>query len=95
MLDLKYLHCELQLTHSYLRQKYWIIGARVAILRIIRSCTICIRHHADLSKQMMADLFYSRVKPGKPFFKTGTDYANPFHVRARCGRGMHLTKIYV
>lgn len=41
---LKYLYCGQQLSHSLLRQKFWIIRASVAIRRISRSCVICIRY---------------------------------------------------
>lgn len=92
---LRYLHFGLQLTHSFLRQKYQIIRASVAIRRIIRNCIIFIRHNPEVSKQMMADLPCSRVNEGKPFSKTGTNYSGLFHVSARLGRGMCPTKDYV
>lgn len=41
---------------------------------------------------MMADLPYSRINPGKPFSKAGTDYAGPFHVYAKRERRMRATK---
>ena len=35
----------------------------------------------------MGNLPPMRVTPGRPFIKSGVDYAGPYHVRAARGRG--------
>lgn len=75
------------MTHSAaLSETYWIIGARVSIRRIVKSCSICIRYRGELSNQVMGDLPRSKVNPEKHFSRTGIHCAGPFQVCPRRGR---------
>lgn len=91
----KYLHGGNQLLLSALRQQYWIIGARDVIRKILRKCVICCRYKRELSRQVMGDLPAARVNPGRVFSKTGIDFAGPFDVKPRKGRGVRPVKTYV
>jgi hypothetical protein len=71
---------------SRLREKYWIIGARSAIRRILRDCVQCKKRDQGPSSQQMGDLPADRVTPGDPAFSnSGVDYFGPFFVKR--GRG--------
>ena len=76
---------------SLIREKYWIIQARVPIKRIVRNCFKCKRRRSEPMKQKMADLPEDRVSPDKPpFSAVGVDYFGPFLVK----RGRALVKRY-
>lgn len=91
----KYLHAAPELLLSLLRQKFWIITARSVIRKIVRSCITCCRHKAQTASQLMADLPTSRVTQSRPFHRIGTDFAGPFMVKYRAGRGIKSFKSYV
>ncbi|GBM20678.1 hypothetical protein AVEN_150654-1 [Araneus ventricosus] len=91
---LKYLHAGNQLVHSAIRQRYWILCARVAIKRIIWKCVRCARLRSALSQQLMGDLPPSRVNPSRAFSKVGVDLSGPFQVKPRKGRGIRPMKTY-
>ena len=67
---------------AQLRRRYWIIGCRRMIARIIRSCRRCIERSSKPSQQFMADLPESRLAIcSPPFFHTGVDYFGPLEVK--------------
>lgn len=90
-----YKHAGIQLVNSAMKQKYWIMGAKSAIRKELRKCVICARFSSELSKQIMADLPSARVNPGRAFLRIGTDYAGPFLITPRRGRGIKPVKMYV
>lgn len=92
---LTYMHGGMQLISSAIRQKYWIVGAKSAIRKELRRCVICARLRAETSKQIMGDLPAARVNPGRAFLHCGTDFAGPFLVTPRRGRGVRPQKMYV
>ena len=69
-----------------IREKFWIVQARPAVRRIIRSCFDCKRRCGNPGKQKMADLPEDRVTADKPPFSfVGIDCFGPFTVkRGRC-----------
>ena len=76
---------------SVLRLRYWILGARTTIRRVLRDCIDCRRHHSPLGGQQMSQLPEYRVTPGAPPFSfTGTDYFGTFYVK----RGRATEKRY-
>ncbi|GBN46304.1 hypothetical protein AVEN_246835-1 [Araneus ventricosus] len=91
---LKYLHAGNQLVHSAIRQRYWILCARVAIKRISWKCARCARLRSALSQQLMGDLPPSRVNPSRAFSKVGVDLSGPFQVKPRKGRRIRPKKAY-
>lgn len=84
-----------QLVQQYLRNKYWIIGARKMTQKLVRQCPVCFRYRMATSKQLMAALPTSRTTPGKPFLRIGVDYAGPMTVRSNLGRFPKLTKCWI
>lgn len=89
----KTLHGTINMTRLYLRNRFHSIGARVAVRRCNRSCIICVRHAAEIPRQLMGDLPAVRVKVARPFYSTGADYAGPFRIKQ--GRGRPLLKAYI
>lgn len=89
------LHRGIQLTLRTLRQRYWILGGRSLVKNCIRQCVTCTRQSANTPIQIMEDLSPPRVTPSSPFTHTGVDYAGPFAITARVGRGQKSTKHYV
>lgn len=89
------LHGGTQLTLATLRNKFWIIDGKRAVKQIIQKCIICFRHKQHSSEQLMGNLPSPRVRPGRPFIKTGIDYAGPIQLRSAKGRGHKTYKAYI
>ena len=84
-------HSGTEHTLSLIRQKYWIIKARVSLRRILSSCFDCRRRNAPVGQQKMASLPQDRVSPSAPpFSNVGVDCFGPFNVR----RGRATAKRY-
>ena len=72
-------HCGVNSTSNRLRQRFWIINARVTFRRIISECTVCRRVKSKPSNQFMADLPPARLKVyDPPFSHVGVDYFGLF-----------------
>ena len=71
---------------SLIREKYWIIGGRLTVKRILRRCVVCRRIAARRGEQKMADLPPDRITAeNPPFTSVGVDLFGPFEVkRGRC-----------
>lgn len=80
---------------QYLRNKFWLIGARLLIKTFVKQCPVCFRWRMNPNQQMMAALPESRTKPQRAFLKVGVDYASPVMLRSRLGRNPSLTKAYI
>lgn len=91
----KFLHASGRLLESNIRSKYWIIGVKYLIKRIVRGCTTCVRYKAESCKQKMASIPSSRFTMEKPFANTGLDYAGPITVLSWKGRGAKQIKSYI
>ncbi|GFS43533.1 uncharacterized protein NPIL_657291 [Nephila pilipes] len=78
-----------------MKQKYWIVGAKTAILREVRRCVTCDRFSSEFSQKTMAALPAARVNLGRAFLKGGMDFAGPFLITLRSGRGVKAIKMHV
>ncbi|GFT53137.1 uncharacterized protein NPIL_423771 [Nephila pilipes] len=78
-----------------MKQKYWIVGAKTAIRKEVKRCVTCARFSSEFSKQIMADLPAARVNPGRAFLKGGMDFAGPFLITPRRGRGVKAIKMHI
>lgn len=92
---LKYLHAGPQLVQSLLTQNFWILSARNAIRSCIFKCITCFKAKPQNKPPLMGDLPPNRVTPGKPFSKTGIDFAGPFSVKIHTLRNAKITKVYL
>lgn len=89
----KLAHGTAAMMRVYLRQRFHIVGGRVAIRKYCHNCLTCARQNAKVPSQMMSDLPAVRVNPAKAFHSTGLDYAGPFSIRR--GRGRAMEKAYI
>ncbi|XP_028405230.1 uncharacterized protein LOC114527733 [Dendronephthya gigantea] len=75
-------HCGLEYVLSVLRERFWIIRARVLIKSVLNRCFDCKKRQAPVGEQKMADLPTDRVTAGKPpFTNVGVDCFGPFMVK--------------
>lgn len=88
-------HAGPHLLLANLRQKYWPLGGRRGVKKVIRGCFVCFRFRAKRHQQLMADLPPSRVVLSRPFQKTGVDLAGPITVRQSRIRKSLETKAYI
>lgn len=91
----KLLHAGPQLLLSIVREHYWAVNGRILAKKVCNKCVMCRRMKAETAKQIMGRLPPQRLTPGFPFEVTGTDYAGPFHILNRKGRGAKLIKCYL
>ena len=84
-------HSGLEHVLSLIRQRFWIIGARKILKRILGRCVSCKKREGPTGEQKMADLPEHRVTPDQPPFTfVGVDCFGPFLVK----RGRSLVKRY-
>ena len=82
-------------TLTSLRERYWILRGRQTVKRVIRSCTICLRHEGlPYSYPTPPHLPGDRVSDDPPFAHTGIDFAGPLIVYQCEGDGNQL-KAYI
>nr|CAH7762833.1 unnamed protein product [Callosobruchus chinensis] len=79
---------------AVIREEYWIIGGRRLCNKVISKCIVCYRYRAKALTPIMASFPEQRLNPRLPFQVTGVDYAGPFMIKDRSGRGCRLSKAY-
>ncbi|XP_075230309.1 uncharacterized protein LOC142329520 [Lycorma delicatula] len=92
---LRLLHAGLQLTHSSLRQRFWIVNAKIAIRSIVRKCLKCFRFNADKQSQQLGQLPSSRITPSRAFSSCAIDYGSPIMIRHGGQKSKILSKAYI
>lgn len=82
---LRWGHSGLQRTLIMIRERYWIVQARVSLRRVLNGCFHCKRTQASTGQRKMANLPKDRVYPLEPpFSHVGVDCFGPLLVcRAR------------
>ncbi len=74
-------HSGLEHVLSVIREKFWILKARVAVKGVLVDFFDCKRRQTPLGEQKMADLPADRVTPEEPPFTfVGIDCFGPFAV---------------
>lgn len=89
------MHGGTQLTLAHLRNRYWIIHGRKLTRQFISKCLRCYRFNSTPGAQVMGNLPIVRITPGRPFLRTGVDYAGPLQIRTTKGRGHKAHKGYL
>ena len=78
-----------------LRQKYWILKGRQVVRSIVHGCMRCKRFAGATLDQIIGNLPRARTEARRPFEIVGVDYAGPFILLVRKGRGAAQYKAWV
>lgn len=89
------LHAPPQLLLACIRDQYWPIGGRKLARHVFEHCFICRRFKGNGMTNIMSDLPPERVESDFPFSTVATDFAGPFLITDRKGRGCKITKCYL
>jgi len=89
------LHGGTQITLSFIRNNYWIIGGRAPVRSFILKCVHCTRYRRQRAQQIMGQLPPERSNPSRPFLHTGVDYAGPLNIRNWKGRNSRTYKAWI
>ncbi|XP_071580238.1 uncharacterized protein [Temnothorax nylanderi] len=92
---LRLLHAGPQLLLFSIRERFWPIGGRSLARKTVRSCVKCFRNKPQHIQTPMGELPKFRVTLTAPFHATGVDYAGPFLIKDRKGRGSKTSKAFV
>ena len=74
-------HLGEEATVSKTRSRYWIIGAKKMVKKMIRKCTKCKLKLKKLEGQQMSTLPMERLKPCPAFTYVRVDYFGPFKIK--------------
>ncbi|XP_049878083.1 uncharacterized protein LOC126375230 isoform X1 [Pectinophora gossypiella] len=85
-------HAGPQHTLYSFREQFWPIGGRTLARSIVRKCITCLRLKAKTLNPFFGDLPSSRVTEFYPFQTCGTDFAGPFMISSKKGRGNRVSK---
>lgn len=92
---LRLFHAGPQLLLSSVREQIWPIAGRDLARTTSRQCVVCRRASGKTLTPLMGALPNQRVNPGFPFISTAVDFAGPFLITDRKGRGCKITKCYL
>lgn len=91
----KLLHAGPQSLLANIREMFWPISGRNLARKIVKNCVRCARYSGQKICPTMGDLPATRVRPTAPFSCVGVDYAGPFIMKDRTGRGCKPLKCWV
>ena len=75
-------HCGVEQVLSLLREQFWVVKARGAVKRVLRSCVHCRKQMAARINQLLGDFPRVRLTPYEPpVTYCGVDYFGPFYVK--------------
>lgn len=80
------LHGGVQMMMRYIRSDFWIPRLRAEARMFVGRCVTCFRMSKRTETQLMGELPSDRVRPARPFYKTGVDFAGPYELKLRPGR---------
>lgn len=92
---LRLFHAGPQLMLASVRDRFWPIGGRCLARRIAKRCVTCTRLRASTMQPIMGHLPEARTNCTFPFYSSGTDFAGPFMISNRKGRGNQISKCYL
>ena len=88
-------HPTQQTMMNILRQRFWILKAKILIKEVTRHCLTCYKVKPIDTHQLMAPLPSARVTMTPPFTNTALDYAGFFLIRSGTTRNAPKAKVYV
>uniref|UniRef100_A0A8D9B3Q3 Integrase catalytic domain-containing protein n=1 Tax=Cacopsylla melanoneura TaxID=428564 RepID=A0A8D9B3Q3_9HEMI len=80
---------------ALLRQKYWIVGGRNLVRKIVQKCNVCFKLNPKFNCPKMGDLPAARVIGLKAFYHTACDFLGPINIVMERKRGGRSVKAYV
>lgn len=89
------LHSVPQFLLSSVRQFFWPVGGRNLAQKTVETCLTCFKFNPVPYTSPMSNLPDNRIKFSLPFETTGVDYAGPFQILNKPGRGAKLFKSYL
>lgn len=92
---IRLLHAGPQLLLAAVREEFWPIGGRNLARSVTKKCVICTRMRGQVIKPIMGTLPSVRVSASFAFDTCGVDFAGPFLISNRKGRGSTLTKCFL
>lgn len=92
---LRYMHAGPQLLLSVIRDSIWPINGRRLARNTVHKCVTCRRHQGRAIHPIMGNLPVQRVTPDFPFKTVGVDFAGPFYILNKRGRGARTIKAYL
>ncbi|XP_037931036.1 uncharacterized protein LOC119665854 [Teleopsis dalmanni] len=79
---------------SILLQKIWLVNAKAACSKTVRSCIHCFRYKPKLLTQIMGNLPIDQVTATRPFLISGVDFCGPMYTTLKI-RGRPPVKTYI
>ncbi|XP_066589589.1 uncharacterized protein [Prorops nasuta] len=92
---LRSFHAGPQLLLYSVRQRFWPLRGRNLVRGIVHDCVRCFKARPNALFFKMGNLPQPRITPSYPFNSTGVDYAGPFLIKNKKGRGYKLEKCYI
>ncbi|XP_041980797.1 uncharacterized protein LOC121734329 [Aricia agestis] len=89
------MHAGPQLLLSLIRESIWPINGRCLARNTVHRCITCRRHQGRPLNPIMGNLPVQRVMPDFPFKTVGIDFAGPFYILNKRGRGARTIKAYL
>lgn len=89
------LHAGPQQVLFSLRDRYWPMSGRSSARAVVRECITCFRQKAQTVNPAMGNLPAARLKADFPFSTSGVDYAGPFLIKDKKGRGHKSSKVWM
>ena len=75
-------HVGVEHTLALIRRKYWIVGAKVAVKKVLAKCHVCRLQYSQPSRQQMASLPKERLEANQaPFWNSAINAMGPLVVR--------------
>ncbi|KAL0870369.1 hypothetical protein ABMA27_005379 [Loxostege sticticalis] len=78
-----------------IRDTFWPLSGRALARSVTKACATCVRWRGKTMQPIMGHLPSDRTNTSFPFYSCGTDFAGPFNISSRKGRGNRITKCYL